>query len=213
MSGVSALVRAANTSLTWRDVKLILAASARKNDASNTGWEQGALKYRSATEHYWFNHEYGFGVVNANSAVTMAKTWVKVPSLASESTAYDNTQLRIPDDETTVSRTITVGDGVEFVEFVEIEADFQIDNFRQLEVTLESPSGAVSVISPSYAGPYARLCRFFSYSCSINGSFRFGSARHLGENPEGEWKLRITDRRSGLTRGNPAVMASHHLRA
>ena len=130
-----------------------------------------------------------------------AKTWVKVPSLASESTAYDNTQLRIPDDETTVSRTITVGDGVEFVEFVEIEADFQIDNVRQLEVTLESPSGAVSVISPSYTGPYARLCNAFRFSCSLNGSFRFGSARHLGENPEGEWKLRITDRRSGLTRG------------
>ena len=33
VSGVAALVRAANTSLTWRDVKLILAASARKNDA------------------------------------------------------------------------------------------------------------------------------------------------------------------------------------
>ena len=104
VSGVAALVRAANTSLTWRDVKLILAASARKNDASNTGWEQGALKYRSSTEHYWFNHEYGFGVVNASSAVTMAKTWVNVPSLASESTAYDNTQLSIPDDKTSVSQ-------------------------------------------------------------------------------------------------------------
>ena len=46
--------------------------------------------------------------------------------------------------------------GVEFVEFVEIEADFLINNFRELEVTLESPSGAVSVIAQSNAGPYAR---------------------------------------------------------
>ena len=201
VSGVAALVRAANTSLTWRDVKLILAASARKNDASNTGWEQGALKYRSATEHYWFNHEYGFGMVDAAAAVTMAQTWVKVSSLASESTAYDNAQVTIPDDETTVSRTITVGDGVEFVEFVEIEADFEIDNYRQLEVTLESPSGAISVISQSNAGLYAVLCDRRSYSCSLNGSFRFGSARHLGENPEGEWILRIKDRISGSKRG------------
>ena len=201
VSGVAALVRAANTSLTWRDLKLILAASARKNDASNTGWEQGALKYRSSTERYWFNHEYGFGVVNASSAVTMAKTWVNVPSLASESTAYDNAQLRIPDDKTSVSRTITVGDGVEFVEFVEIEAEFQINNFRELEVTLESPSGAVSVISPSNAGPYANECRSARYSCSLNGSFRFGSAKHLGENPKGEWTLRIADRISGSSPG------------
>ena len=212
VSGVAALVRAANTSLTWRDVKLVLAASARKNDSSNTGWAQGALKYRSATERYWFNHEYGFGVVNASSAVTMAKTWVNVPSLASDSTAYDNAQVTIPDDETTVSRTITVGDGVEFVEFVEIEADFQINNFRELEVTLESPSGAVSVISQSNAGHYVSLCDRRSYSCSLNGSFRFGSARHLGENPEGEWILRITDRiprrRSG---SNPGTLRSWRL--
>ena len=213
VSGVAALVRAANTSLTWRDVKLILAASARKNDASNTGWEQGALKYRSATEHYWFNHEYGFGMVDAAAAVTMAKTWVNVPSLASESTAYDNAQITIPDNETTVSRTITVGDGVEFVEFVEIEADFQINNFRELEVTLESPSGAVSVIAQSNAGPYANLCGLYSfYSCSLNESFRFGSAKHLGENPEGEWILRITDRIPRNRAGsNPGTLRSWRL--
>ena len=213
VSGVAALVRAANTSLTWRDVKLILAASARKNDVSNTGWAQGAFEYRSATERYWFNHEYGFGVVNASSAVTMAKTWVKVPSLASDSTAYDNAQVTIPDDETTVSRTITVGDGVEFVEFVEIEADFLINNFRELEVTLESPSGAVSVISQSSAGPYDTLCGLSSYySCSLNGSFRFGSARHLGENPEGEWILRIRDRIPRNRAGsNPGTLLSWRL--
>ena len=212
VSGVAALVRAANTSLTWRDVKLILAASARKNDASNTGWEQGALKYRSATEHYWFNHEYGFGMVDAAAAVTMADTWVKVPSLASESTAYDNAQVTIPDNETTVSRTITVGAGVEFVEFVEIEADFQINNFRELEVTLESPSGAVSVIAQSNEGLYARLCSSSFYSCSLNESFRFGSARHLGENPEGEWILRITDRIPRSRFGsNPGTLRSWRL--
>ena len=42
VSGVAALVRGANPSLTWRDVKLILAASARKNDPSNRGWSTGA---------------------------------------------------------------------------------------------------------------------------------------------------------------------------
>ena len=107
-----------------------------------------------------------------------------------------------------MSHPITVGDGVEFVEFVEIEADFQIDNFRELEVTLESPSGAVSVIAQSNAGPYSSLCGFSSYSCSLNGSFRFGSARHLGENPEGEWILRITDRISG---SNPGTLRSWRL--
>ena len=63
VSGVAALVRAANNQLTWRDVKLILAGSARKNHPSSSGWQQGALKYGSTSERYSFNHEYGFGVV------------------------------------------------------------------------------------------------------------------------------------------------------
>ena len=46
VSGVAALVRAVNSDLTWRDVKLILAASARKNDASNSGWERGSAQVR-----------------------------------------------------------------------------------------------------------------------------------------------------------------------
>ena len=35
VSGVAALMRQANPNLTWRDLKLILAASARKNDPTN----------------------------------------------------------------------------------------------------------------------------------------------------------------------------------
>ena len=71
VAGVVALVRAANTALTWRDVKLILAASARENRRTSSGWRIGASKY-GATGRYNFNHEYGFGVVNAKAAVDLA---------------------------------------------------------------------------------------------------------------------------------------------
>ena len=46
VSGVAALLRQVNPELTWRDIKLILAASARKNDPSNAGWENGGAKVR-----------------------------------------------------------------------------------------------------------------------------------------------------------------------
>ena len=46
VSGVVALIRAANTDLSWRDVKVILANSARKNDPTNSGWLAGANKLR-----------------------------------------------------------------------------------------------------------------------------------------------------------------------
>ena len=51
VAGVAALLRSANPDLTWRDLKLILAASARKNDPVNPGWEQGARKIPGRFRH------------------------------------------------------------------------------------------------------------------------------------------------------------------
>ena len=187
VSGVAALVRSANTNLTWRDVKLILAASARQNDSDNTGWEDGALKYGPDTERYHFSHEYGFGVVDAKAAVDLAGPWTNVPPLGQGTAKTAEINLPIP-DSSTVTSSITLGSAVEFTEFVEINADFDHQAFRDLQVELVSPSGKVSVLSVLYDGGWRH--RF-------KGSFRFGSAKHLGENPAGTWTLRISDQLSG----------------
>ena len=195
VSGVVALIREANNALTWRDVKLILAASARKNDADNTGWVQGALKYGSTTERYNFNHEYGFGMVDAKAAVDLATGWTNAPAfreITSES-GPGRINLRIPDapssgTPTTVSTSVTVPPYVEFVEFVEVNADFSHSSFRDLRIELESPSGAVSVLVPSAP-----------VEASLTSKFRFGSARHLGEDAAGEWTLEIKDEYPGST--------------
>ena len=86
VSGVAALLRAANPDLTWRDLKLILAGSARRNnpddedyDPDDEDWDKGALKYGADGEHYWFNHEYGFGVVDAGAASDLAAGWTSPP--------------------------------------------------------------------------------------------------------------------------------------
>ena len=39
-------MRQANPNLTWRDLKLIIAASARKNDPTNPGWKDGGKQIR-----------------------------------------------------------------------------------------------------------------------------------------------------------------------
>ena len=207
VSGVVALVRSANTALTWRDVKLILAASARQNDADNTGWEDGALQYGSDTERYHFNHEYGFGVVDAKAAVDLAATWTTLPTLVearAEAAPFSGDYLLIRDSSSVTSR-VTLGSEVEFTEFVEVTADFDHTAFRDLQVELVSPAGTVSVLSTPYDPPRLGVYRT---TYPLVGSFRFGSAKHLGENPEGEWTLRLSDR---IAAGNAGRLNSWSL--
>ena len=122
VSGVAALVRGVNSDLTWRDVKLILAASARRNDPDDSGWDTGALRYGSATERYRFNREYGFGVVDAKAAVDLARTWTNVPTLREIGAESGVMDLAIPDASSagpgdTLSSSLTLGPHVGFIEF------------------------------------------------------------------------------------------------
>ena len=202
VAGVVALMRSANSNLTWRDVKLILAATARKNDSSDGSWNTGVGKL-GASGNYHFSHRYGFGVVNASAAVTLAQTWTLLPPLIRTTPVTETANLAIPDGiqsgpsrpwGATVTSSLEVGDDVDFIEFVEIVADFDTDEFRDLEVTLTSPSGTVSTISTR-----TYLLAKFRYDLSIDPDYRFGSAKHLGENPEGAWTLTMRDGWSGDT--------------
>ena len=197
VAGVAALVRAVDNDLTWRDVKLILAASARQNDASDSGWQAGALEYGSDTDSYRFNHQYGFGVVDAKVAVDLASTWENLPDFVEYSPLPNLQTLTVPDRGTRTS-SITAGPAVEFIEFVEINPGFDAPAFRDLRIELVSPSGAVSVLSV----PEASECRLGSQrwrGCGLVGNFRFGSARHLGEASGGVWQLRLSDQVGGGT--------------
>ncbi len=193
VSGVAALVRSADMELTWRDVKLILAGSAVKNDPDHAGWEAGALKYGSTTETYSFNPNYGFGVVDAKAAVDLAATWTNLPPMQTASANSGNTNLAIPDPPnsgtpTTVETSVTLEDDGHstplFTEHVEIEVKFDHPSFRDLDVELVSPTGTVSKLA-SHDNDLRGGVFDFEYS--------FGSSKHLGENPVGTWTLRITD--------------------
>ena len=199
VSGVAALMRSANPDLTWRDLKLILAASARKNDAGNSGWEDGAGMYGSdsVSDRYHFNHEYGFGVVDAKAAVDLAKAWSNLPPLQSSTAESARLDVHIPDapsagNPTTVIDTLALDTGIGFTEFVEVTVSLQHLFFRDLEIQLESPSGRISKL----AVPFDTFADDDPSTSVIplDGTFRFGSARHLGEDPYGVWKLRVTDR-------------------
>ena len=198
VSGVAALVREANPDLTWRDVKLVLAESARKNDPDNQGWEYGATTYGSGTDRYHFSHEYGFGVVDAAAAVDLAKTWTNLPPMREASIESAKIDRLIPDaydaaSIETVTMTLDIDSDIDFIEFVEIDTSFQHNSFRDLHIELVSPSGEISVLSPAF-DTFTDDGDPDNDYISMRDPFRFGSARHLGEDPNGTWTLRITDR-------------------
>ena len=196
VSGVAALIRATNKDLTWRDVKLILAASARWNDQSSNSWKSGPAKY-GATGNYRFSHDYGFGVVDAGAAVALATTWTNLPPMKTFEASSQDARQVVPDAPSgccfgpTVTSKVTIDPYVEFVEFVELHIEFDHPSFRDMRIELISPSGAVSTI---LAAAHSTRINTRFYPHALRSSVRFGSARHLGENPAGEWTLRLADR-------------------
>ena len=197
VSGVVALMRSAEPDLTWRDVKLILANSARKNDAGDSGWETGALKYGSTSARYNFNYEYGFGTVDAKAALDAAKDWELLPLFVSEKktrtlTGNDqNIPVKTPQNETTKTTTVTLGDDVEFTEYVQLDITIDAPRIRDLRIELVSPSNKTSLIAPECK---TNIKCTGVLSLSFDSSFRFGSAKHLGEDPAGVWTLKLTDK-------------------
>ena len=193
VAGVAALLRQANPDLTWRDLKLILAGSARKNDPDNAGWENGARKYGSTNDSdlYHFNHEYGFGVVDAAAAVALAQDWSTLPELQ-DALSFLNpyVNLSIPNNNTDgISSSLSLDTEIDFTEFVEVYVDINHRRWRDLQIELVSPAGTVSEL----AVPVDPTLDLERGDLSPLFSFRLGSAKHLGEDPNGTWTLRVAD--------------------
>jgi kexin len=190
VAGVAALMLQANPKLGWRDVRLILAQTARKNDTTNAGWSA-----TGGSPVYHFNHQYGFGVVDAGAAVTLASTWINVGTQLNFATALASPNLAIPDNNPTgVSNTIKVGNsGITNIEYIEITFSAANHPYAgDLAITLTSPAGTISQLSETHACLDASGNHLATCATPYNG-WVFGSARHLGEPANGNWTLTVKD--------------------
>ena len=128
----------------------------------------------------------------------MAKQWANLPPMktASADTGDKRNQFLIADRPESgrlipTVLQLTLGPEVGFAEFVEVRLDGIFREFRDLRIELESPSGTVSVLGTPSEYPGSRDMDF------IAEGIRWGSARHLGEDPTGVWTLKITDEVGG----------------
>jgi subtilisin-like proprotein convertase family protein len=177
-AGVVALVLQANPTLTWRDVRRVLALSARRNDTRHPDWTMNGAGHA-------VNHDYGFGALDAAAATRLAKTYdAGVPEVSFVS-PLKQVGVMIPDvSPAGVSSAITVnGSGVRQVDFVEVTVTITHTNSGDLDVRLVHSGGVSSRLHPNHA------CS----PCSAIDDFTFSSVRHLDEPGDGTWTLEVRD--------------------
>jgi subtilisin-like proprotein convertase family protein len=213
VAGVASLVLSANPNLTWRDVRIILARSARKNNRTDGGW--ALPTFNLARTDLEYNPQYGFGVVDATAAVLQATTWTSVggsSALKSCGPFAQSTSAPIPSVvfgslglyPAVINRNSPVPDliqsvsvpsscAVSQIEFIEVRVTITHDYSGDLRIALVSPAGLVSQLATD------RACAFLDggvqtpTSCGDYNDWRFGSVRHLDESAIGSWQLRVLD--------------------
>ena len=202
LSGVIALMLQANPNLGYRDVKYILAKTAKKTDASRVGvttsglisgtpvtLDQGWVRNAAG---YWFSNWYGFGTVDAAAAVSEAKTYVNY--LPTMQTASANMNFSSTEN---VPQYSTAGSTLNFTmapSFTKVEHAMVILNLNDSpgllcnQIELTSPSGTKSILMHALNG----------YSNngvpqqSITNS-RILSNAFYGESTAGTWRLKFYD--------------------
>jgi len=196
VAGVVALMLQANPQLSWRDVRIILARTARKNHPEDSDWTDNHGDYR-----YHINHNYGFGLVDAAAAVELAKTWQALPPRQKISYSQQ-VERAIPNhDGSSLKDSILVsGSGIESIEWVDVVFHSNHDYAGDLDITLTSPAGTESWLAERHLCDTVKqgdqlipLCTAAITKDDGSWRWRFGSARHLGETADGQWTLEVHD--------------------
>lgn len=182
VAGVVALMLEANPNLGWRDVRNILARSARKVDPNNNEW---------ATNNSGLNIHpgYGFGAVDANAAVAMARGTANLPALQTFVGPNRVGPVAIPDNGQFVDQVNIVGSPIGRIEYVQMRFSSNHTNSGELDIQLTSPQGVVSRMAETH------LC---NPVCSVYASWDFGSTKHLGDPSNGTWTLTVRDMQAGI---------------
>lgn len=177
VSGTAALILAANSSLTYRDVQYILATTAVQNDPEEKDWTMNGAGYH-------INHNYGFGLINVADAVSKAETFISLNAPKSTPKITVQPNIPIPDnDEVGIVSSIELPFSL-LVEHVDVWINIADHPFPgDLDITLISPAGTESRLA--FGGEY--------YVDGRYENWRFSTVRCLDEDAQGTWKLIVKD--------------------
>ncbi len=201
-AGAITLMLEIQPGLTWRDVKHILARTARKIDAEAEavriafGGKPAMLQHGWITNaaDYNFHNWYGFGAVNVDDALELTRSYVADSLGELTRVTFDHAANEtIPDnDGAGVEQVLTVSglsDTVN-IEAVELAIRAMHPFPNDLGIALVSPAGTESILNPVYNDPLAAETQGLQDWSLLSNAF-------YGESPNGDWTLRVIDAAPG----------------
>ncbi|XP_046677942.1 neuroendocrine convertase 1-like isoform X1 [Homalodisca vitripennis] len=183
-TGIIALALDANPKLTYRDVMHLITMSAEVAPLA----DNGDIWYKNG-RGFWVSNDFGFGLLNGENMVNLAKTWKNVPkkNTCIVSVKLDNPQY-ITVGETaniefqTVACQDTKNDAVHYLEQVEVTSTVQYPYRGALSMTLKSPAGTKST-----------LLQTRPKDSNKDGlkEWTIKTLHNWGENPKGKWEIEV----------------------
>ena len=195
VSGIVAMMLEANPNLGYRDVQKILAYSTTHPDGQDwkvngaSDWNLGGLK---------FNDKAGFGLVDAYTAVQLARTWTETNTSINEISASARKFgmiESIPDgDGSSYSMTFDIDSNLS-VEHVELGVDLRHQRMGDLTITLTSPDGTVSTLMDRATVNSERPYGLSGQDSGVPTHllWDFSSVQFWGEQATGNWTVTVTD--------------------
>lgn len=201
VGGVTALLLEANPSLTWRDVKHVLAATARRIDPTDgpvdvevsnkplrvdAGWSENK-------GGWFFSNSYGFGAIDTDKALALADPLTYRPLSKLQQTAWRVVAqpASIPINSVSgVSQYVSMPWDM-IAETVQVKINLIHPDVSHLHIILTSPSGTESILLA--LGQAAKHADFHSMVFLSNAFY--------GELVTGDWHVTVVDGKGGDTTG------------
>ena len=194
-AGAIALILEANSALTWRDVKHILASTSDQVHANvgdrgevvngtalvvEPGWLTNGAGYK-------FHNWYGFGRINVGAAVALAKTMTANNFGTFTTSSWGNSG--------TLNKTITANNATgiteqmtynayKIIEAVQLKINIGHGCTGSLQIELTSPAGTKSVLKNAFDS--------FGGEDNLTNMILLSNAFY-GENAHGTWTVRVID--------------------
>ena len=175
VTGAIALLRSEFPTLTWRDIKLILAESASKYDnASEAQYRKSGCFYSNSAVEQQYSHTMGFGLLDVSQALALAQNWRPLPRMKAQT--YSSTTVAQEDSEE-YSHHFTVNSNITFIESLVLDIEHKGPDDRPMgpKITISNPKGIKAEIQ--------------LYFIAENISLSFNT--FLGSSAAGIWKVTI----------------------